>query len=68
MIKTKKIITIIIFLLFTAFAAYAAETVYITKTGKKYHKEYCSSLRKSKIAIDLNKAKQKGYTPCKLCW
>jgi len=42
-------------------------TVYVTKTGKKYHRESCRSLSKSKIPISLKDAKAKGYTPCKVC-
>jgi len=42
-------------------------TVYITKTGKMYHKDGCSSLNKSKIPISLKDAKIKGYTPCSKC-
>lgn len=43
-------------------------TVYITKTGNKYHKLGCQYLRQSKIAISLNDAKAKGYTACSKCW
>ncbi len=43
-------------------------TVYVTKTGKKYHKDGCSSLSKSKIAISLSDAEAKGYEPCSKCW
>lgn len=42
-------------------------TVYITKTGKKYHRDGCGSLSKSKIPITLEEAKSKGYEPCKTC-
>lgn len=42
-------------------------TVYITKTGKKYHLDGCQSLSKSKIPITLKEAKAKGYSPCGLC-
>ena len=42
-------------------------TVYITKSGKKYHKEDCAFLSKSKIAISLSQAKKRGFTPCKIC-
>lgn len=42
-------------------------TVYITKTGKKYHRSGCRYLRQSKIAISLSNAKSSGYTPCKVC-
>ena len=41
--------------------------VYVTKSGEKYHRDSCSSLRKSKIAISLKEAKKKGYEPCKIC-
>ena len=44
-----------------------SNTVYITKTGKKYHKSNCTYLRKSKIKISLKEAKSKGYTACKIC-
>ena len=43
-----------------------AEAVYITRTGKKYHRGSCSSLRRSKILISLAEAKQE-YGPCARC-
>ncbi|KJS68698.1 MAG: hypothetical protein JL50_03190 [Peptococcaceae bacterium BICA1-7] len=42
-------------------------TVYITRTGKKYHLEGCSSLARSQIPISLPDAKAKGYGSCKVC-
>ena len=42
------------------------DTVYITKTGKKYHRGNCRYLKKSKIAISRKKA-MKRYQPCKVC-
>lgn len=42
------------------------ETVYVTKTGEKYHRGSCQYLRKSKIAIKLSEAK-KRYTACSVC-
>jgi len=44
------------------------QTVYITKTGKKYHRDGCRYLASSKIAISLKDAKARGYTACKVCW
>jgi len=44
-----------------------SQTVYITKTGEKYHQDGCSSLSKSKIAISLSDAEAKGYEPCSKC-
>ena len=43
-----------------------AVTVYVTRTGKKYHLGSCSSLRRSKIPITLAEAKQK-YGACSRC-
>ena len=40
--------------------------VYVTRTGKKYHLDGCSSLRRSKISISLAEAKQQ-YGPCSRC-
>lgn len=42
-------------------------TVYITKTGSKYHVDGCQYLSKSQIAISLSDAKSQGYEPCKKC-
>lgn len=41
-------------------------TVYITKTGAKYHRDGCRYLSKSKIPISLSDAKS-GYGPCSVC-
>ncbi len=37
--------------------------VYITRTGKKYHKGICRYLKKSKIRITPQEACARGYTP-----
>lgn len=41
--------------------------VYITTYGEKFHKNDCFHLRKSKFAIEMDLAKEKGYEPCKNC-
>ena len=41
-------------------------TVYVTKSGGKYHQEGCRYLSRSKKAISLNKASSR-YAPCKVC-
>jgi len=41
-------------------------TVYITRTGSKYHRPGCRYLSKSKIPMTLNDAKQ-HYGPCSVC-
>ncbi|MDO5023460.1 hypothetical protein [Slackia piriformis] len=44
-----------------------AITVYGTETGSKYHRENCSSLKKSKIPMTLDEAKNSGLGPCSKC-
>jgi hypothetical protein len=43
------------------------QTVYVTRTGKKYHRDGCRYLALSKIPISLKDAKAGGYTACKVC-
>ena len=43
------------------------QTVYATKTGKKYHRATCRYLSKSKIPISLRDAKAQGLTACSVC-
>lgn len=53
-----------------AFAAQSdpqTQTVYVTRTGKRYHRDGCRYLASSKIPMSLKDAKAKGYTPCKVC-
>lgn len=45
-----------------------SQTVYITRTGSKYHRNGCQYLRQSQIAISLSDAKARGYTPCSRCF
>ena len=42
-------------------------TVYVTKTGKKYHRDGCQYLKKSKIPMSLSEAKSAGLEPCSKC-
>ena len=42
-------------------------TVYITKTGTKYHTATCSYLKNSKISISKDSAIAQGYTACSRC-
>lgn len=43
-----------------------AQTVYVTKTGKKYHKESCR-YAKTGWASSLTDAKKRGLTACLAC-
>lgn len=51
----------------TSLAASGDTTVYVTKTGEKYHVGSCSYLRQSKIPISLAGAVDQGYTACSRC-
>ena len=42
-------------------------TVYITKTGKRYHADGCEGLKNSKIQTTIQQAEKDGYTPHKAC-
>ena len=43
------------------------ETVYITRTGKRYHRDGCRYLSQNKIKTTVREAQANGYTPCKVC-
>lgn len=53
-------------LIFVCFAC-NGQTVYVTKTGEKYHTESCRYLKYSKIEIELEHAKNLGYEACLVC-
>lgn len=42
-------------------------TVYITRTGTKYHRDGCKYLKSSKIPIVLDELNTNKYEPCKVC-
>ncbi len=42
-------------------------TVYITRTGQKYHRDGCRSLSRSRIASTLKEAVERGLGPCGVC-
>jgi micrococcal nuclease len=42
-------------------------TVYVTRTGEKYHSASCRYLSRSQIPMSLSDAKAAGYTPCSVC-
>ena len=50
----------------SSLVAQASDTVYVTRTGKKYHRAGCTSLRSSSIAMPLKDAAA-TYEPCKIC-
>jgi hypothetical protein len=56
----------ILFLVTIGTALAQTEKVYVTRTGTKYHRESCSSLRSSKIEMPLAEAAAR-YGPCANC-
>jgi 3D (Asp-Asp-Asp) domain-containing protein len=42
-------------------------TVYIARSGTKYHRANCRTLRNGSTAIGVNVAESRGYTACKIC-
>ena len=44
-----------------------SDTVYIGKTGSKYHRQTCRTLKGNGSAISLSDAKSQGRTACKIC-
>lgn len=69
--KKNRKIGIFLILLFVLSGMIWAETqsitVYVTKTGSKYHTSSCRYLKHSKIPISLESAKAQGYDPCSVC-
>ncbi len=63
----KKLLFLTITLLSLFTSTIDAQTVYVTKTGTKYHEDYCSYLEYSKYFISLSKALEYGYTSCSRC-
>lgn len=61
----KTLLISFLWLIFTFVAV--SQTVYVTKTGKKYHESGCGSLSSSSFSLTLDEAIQQGYTPCKRC-
>lgn len=48
----------------------ASDSVYVTKTGKKFHKRNCRHIKNSSTITDMsiNNAIDTGYEPCKDCF
>ena len=45
------------------------ETVYITKSGKKYHKSDCFYISgRDTTSVTVEEAEQQGYSPCSVCF
>jgi hypothetical protein len=60
------ILAAILFTVGVSAALAQTEKVYVTRTGQKYHRDSCSSLRSSKIEMPLAEAAAR-YDACKIC-
>lgn len=69
----KRIISIFLVLLIflcspaVAYADNSSATVYVTKSGEKYHRSGCRYLKQSCISLSLREAVENGYTACSVC-
>lgn len=62
----KKTLLLFTFLFLLVSNVYS-QTVYVTKTGLKYHSVQCQHLRNSSRNIDIKDALDAGYQACKVC-
>lgn len=62
-----KVVVLYVLLIACASSPSEAQTVYITKTGSKYHRASCQYLRKSQYPITIKEAVDRGYEPCSVC-
>lgn len=51
----------------TSKASSGSNIVYLSQTGTKYHRPSCPTLKKTPRKTTKAKAKQQGYTACKVC-
>lgn len=54
-------------LIFFYFSNAISQTVYTTKSGRKYHKKGCRYIKHSHYQTTIDSAKGAGYTACKIC-
>ena len=66
----KKMMMAVLLVMFLRVTANSfAEDVYVTKNGKKYHKEDCRLIKNKKpIAVDRTIALKNNLEPCGLCF
>ena len=61
----KKQLLLFCFLLVTSLTY--AQTVYVTKTGKKYHEATCRYVSATASSLTVKEANSRDYTPCSVC-
>lgn len=58
---------VVIYDVITEKAPEEEKTVYITRSGKKYHLDGCDYLSEKKMAVSLSDALKAGYESCAYC-
>lgn len=48
-------------------SAIHAQSVYVTKSGKKYHEASCRYVSSTAFSLKLDEAASRGYTACSIC-
>lgn len=66
MLRSKKFVIGLLLIVLVGCSS-QTQTVYVTKTGDKYHADDCQFLSKSKIEIEKDDAIAQGYTACIRC-
>ncbi|GHV66061.1 hypothetical protein AGMMS49587_20640 [Spirochaetia bacterium] len=67
-ISIRRFLPILVITAFFLLQGAAGDTkVYVTNSGKKYHRENCASLRRSKVEVSLLDVVKSGYSPCTSC-
>ena len=63
-----KLLISFLLIIFFVFADSAiSQTVYVTKSGRKYHNYDCRYINNGSVALSLEDAVSHGYTACKVC-
>ena len=48
-------------------ASPTADAVYLSRTGTKYHRQNCRTLKYAPVPISRVEAEKRGYMACKVC-
>ena len=66
----KRALTVVMLLAAVSFASVAhAEDVYVSKNGKRFHREACKLIQNKETAkLSLEEAGAKGLKPCQRCF
>jgi hypothetical protein len=68
--KWSPLICVVLIVFALGFSVYQSQNtvVYVTDTGRRFHREGCESLEYSRHSLKRGEAHQEGYTACKICF